>query len=65
MGNGIEGGSGTMGVGSVGGGRLSVMFFFFFKQKTAYEIVSRDWSSDVCSRSRLGLVSLHAMLQVK
>src|ERR671929_231359 len=22
---------------------------FFFKQKTAYEIVSRDWSSDVCS----------------
>jgi len=26
-----------------------VYFFFFFKQKTAYEIVSRDWSSDVCS----------------
>ena len=24
-------------------------YFFFFKQKTAYEIVSRDWSSDVCS----------------
>src|SRR5216110_2648553 len=22
---------------------------FFFKQKTAYEISSRDWSSDVCS----------------
>ena len=22
---------------------------FFFKQKTAYEVVSRDWSSDVCS----------------
>src|ERR671925_470634 len=22
---------------------------FFFKQQTAYEIVSRDWSSDVCS----------------
>ena len=22
---------------------------FFFKQKTAYELVSRDWSSDVCS----------------
>eukprot|EP01043_Picozoa_sp_COSAG02_P104570 COSAG02_NODE_40567_length_404_cov_0.662295_1_plen_46_part_10 len=21
----------------------------FFKQKTAYEIESRDWSSDVCS----------------
>src|ERR1043166_9861284 len=25
------------------------MFFFFFKQKTAYEIPKRDWSSDVCS----------------
>src|SRR5213082_218476 len=23
--------------------------FFFFKQKTAYEFVSGDWSSDVCS----------------
>ena len=29
-----------------GGGGCGV---FFFKQKTAYEIVSRDWSSDVCS----------------
>src|SRR5213075_3307917 len=27
------------------------LFFFFFKQKTAYEITRRDWSSDVCSRS--------------
>src|SRR5213075_957370 len=25
------------------------VFFFFFKQKTAYEITRRDWSSDVCS----------------
>ena len=25
------------------------LIIFFFKQKTAYEIVSRDWSSDVCS----------------
>src|SRR5213596_1664680 len=25
------------------------MFFFFFKQKTAYEIRPCDWSSDVCS----------------
>ena len=32
-----------------GGGGVVVVFFFFFKQKTAYEIVSRDWSSDVCS----------------
>src|SRR5213082_3954653 len=29
-------------------------FFFFFKQKTAYEVVSGDWSSDVCS-SDLGI----------
>ena len=33
------------GVGGWGGGWGG----FFFKQKTAYEIVSRDWSSDVCS----------------
>ena len=27
----------------------SLLFLFFFKQKTAYEIVDCDWSSDVCS----------------
>src|SRR3546814_3312568 len=27
----------------------SVCFFFFFKQKTAYEMRISDWSSDVCS----------------
>ena len=26
-----------------------MIFFFFFKQKTAYEIKECDWSSDVCS----------------
>ena len=31
------------------------MVFFFFKQKTAYDIYQCDWSSDVCS-SDLGLV---------
>ena len=30
-------------------GRRIIFGFFFFKQKTAYEISSRDWSSDVCS----------------
>src|SRR3546814_5342728 len=30
------------------------LFFFFFKQKTAYEMRISDWSSDVCS-SDLGL----------
>ena len=28
---------------------LFLFFFFFFKQKTAYEILTCDWSSDVCS----------------
>src|SRR3546814_1635987 len=27
----------------------SLTFFFFFKQKTAYEMRISDWSSDVCS----------------
>src|SRR3546814_3750945 len=26
-----------------------VLLFFFFKQKTAYEMHISDWSSDVCS----------------
>src|SRR3546814_774417 len=27
----------------------SLLYFFFFKQKTAYEMRISDWSSDVCS----------------
>ena len=30
--------------------------FFFFKQKTAYEIVDCDWSSDVCSSDLINAV---------
>src|SRR3546814_4393729 len=38
---------------------LLILCFFFFKQKTAYEMRISDWSSDVCSsdlsgRGRLG-----------
>src|SRR3546814_8107336 len=33
------------------------MFFFFFKQKTAYEMRISDWSSDVCSSDLLLLVA--------
>src|SRR3546814_1774638 len=33
------------------------LFFFFFKQKTAYEMRISDWSSDVCS-SDLRLASV-------
>src|SRR3546814_3988578 len=28
---------------------FTLFFFFFFKQKTAYEMRISDWSSDVCS----------------
>ena len=34
------------------------LFFFFFKQKTAYEIGTGDWSSDVCSSDLTGTGSL-------
>src|SRR3546814_7266116 len=30
-----------------------IVFFFFFKQKTAYEMRISDWSSDVCSSDLL------------
>src|SRR3546814_4158683 len=31
--------------------------FFFFKQKTAYEMRISDWSSDVCSSDLMGAAS--------
>src|SRR3546814_10547362 len=31
--------------------------FFFFKQKTAYEMRISDWSSDVCSSDLLTLIA--------
>ena len=34
----------------------AVLLFFFFKQKTAYEIYQCDWSSDVCSSDLCGSV---------
>src|SRR3546814_4452897 len=37
-----------------------VLFFFFFKQKTAYEMRISDWSSDVCSSD---LLRAHARAQ--
>src|SRR3546814_9009728 len=33
-----------------------LFFFFFFKQKTAYEVRISDWSSDVCSSDLKGLM---------
>ena len=48
---------------------LALMLFFFFKQKTAYEIGTGDWSSDVCSsdlyricESRMKVISRLDML---
>src|SRR3546814_7240945 len=35
-------------------GVLLFFLFFFFKQKTAYEMRISDWSSDVCSSDLLG-----------
>src|SRR3546814_4689000 len=32
---------------------MSILCFFFFKQKTAYEMRISDWSSDVCSSDLL------------
>src|SRR3546814_2434165 len=40
-------------------------FFFFFKQKTAYERRISDWSSDVCSSDLLGVVAEEADLDIR
>src|SRR3546814_5142189 len=36
--------------------------FFFFKQKTAYELRISDWSSDVCSSDLFEAGRMHAFL---
>src|SRR3546814_9291450 len=41
------------------------IFFFFFKQKTAYEMRISDWSSDVCSSDLFPLSVLAAGIPVK
>ena len=40
------------------------LFVFFFKQKTAYELTCRDWSSDVCSSDlqKIGCLSFHCFV---
>ena len=37
------------------------LFFFFFTQKTAYEIYQCDWSSDVCSSDLVEILWLAAL----
>src|SRR3546814_2298883 len=36
---------------------ISLCVFFFFKQKTAYEMRISDWSSDVCSSDLASILS--------
>src|SRR3546814_5379719 len=36
---------------------LFVSLFFFFKQKTAYEMRISDWSSDVCSSDLIAVTA--------
>src|SRR3546814_9719188 len=36
--------------------KLNTYYFFFFKQKTAYEMRISDWSSEVCSSDLIGKV---------
>src|SRR3546814_7296527 len=40
------------------------VFFFFFKQKTAYEMRISDWSSDVCSPISIHQVGQHVRGQI-
>src|SRR3546814_6637066 len=39
--------------------RIFLVFFFFFKQKTAYVMLISDWSSDVCSSDLFVFVGHH------
>src|SRR3546814_4711671 len=38
-----------------------ILIFFFFKQKTAYEMRISDWSSDVCSSDLLAAYRFHPL----
>src|SRR3546814_1778301 len=44
---------------------LDFVFFFFFKQKTAYEMRISDWSSDVCSSDLFGQYSARILASQK
>src|SRR3546814_10809470 len=40
-------------------------YFFFFKQKTAYEMRISDWSSDVCSSDLIPSTSIEQSLDMQ
>src|SRR3546814_8334207 len=41
-----------------------VVYIFFFKQKTAYEMRISDWSSDVCSSDLQAIGALSAAIKL-
>src|SRR3546814_9307254 len=43
---------------------LSCGVFFFFKQKTAYEMRISDWSSDVCSSDLAAMITLDPVIDM-
>src|SRR3546814_5267835 len=43
---------------------LELVYFFFFKQKTAYEMRISDWSSDVCSSDLEHLAAVPQLRQI-
>src|SRR5881628_2582687 len=44
---------------------MCFVFFFFFKQKTAYEMSVSDWSSDVCSSDLMGVLDRRLVRQLR
>src|SRR3546814_10150880 len=42
-----------------------ILCFFFFKQKTAYEMRISDWSSDVCSSDLVAVVLAEGKVRVE
>src|SRR3546814_7179825 len=44
---------------------LLLMCFFFFKQKTAYDVRISDWSLDVCSSDLFDLLGTHQRVAVR
>src|SRR3546814_5098703 len=45
-------------------GGLMFLLFFFFKQKTAYEMRISDWSSDVCSSESERFEDIQRIIQL-
>src|SRR3546814_1844790 len=44
---------------------IYISVFFFFKQKTAYEMRISDWSSDVCSSDLFGRSPVGVLIEIE